>query len=369
MNIRTVETFVVQSKLTKPFVTALRAVHNVQSIIVKVTLETGLIGWGEAVPTHVITGETFGSIRYAIDRVLGPVLIGEDVTRREVLFEKVQRSLLGNTSAKAAVDMAIHDILAQQCGLPLVQMLGGYNDRLTTDLTVSVGAPEDMVKEATEHAAKGFSVLKIKIGTGNFQEERARIQAIRREVGPSIVLRLDANQGWKPKEAIRIIRQLEDDGMDIELVEQPVAANDLEGLREVTKRTDTLIMADESLFSAADARRLLEMHAADLLNIKLMKSGGIHEALKINAMAQSYGVECMTGSMMETAVGVTAAAHFAASQPNVTRTDLDAPLLLADVFNCGGIVYKGSVIEFGNGFGLGFDLNRMQQWVKERANE
>ncbi|GKV63856.1 MULTISPECIES: mandelate racemase/muconate lactonizing enzyme family protein [unclassified Sporosarcina] len=369
MNIRTVETFVVQSKLKKPFVTALRTVFNVQSIIVKMTTESGLTGWGEAVPAHVITGETVGSIRYAIERVLAPVLIGENVVRREVLFEKVQRSLLGNSSAKAAVDMAVHDIFAQHCGLPLMQMLGGYSDRLTTDLTVSAGAPKEMVKEAAEHTAKGFSVLKIKIGTGNFQEERVRIRTIRQEVGPDIVLRLDANQGWKPKEAIRVIRQFEDDGLDIELVEQPVAANDLEGLREVTMHTETLIMADESLFSIGDARKLLEMRAADLLNIKLMKSGGIHEALKINAMAQSYGVECMAGSMMETAVGVTAAAHFAASQPNITRTDLDAPLLLAGVFDCGGIVYKGSVMEFAGGLGLGFDSERMKQWVKEYANE
>ncbi|ARF14456.1 mandelate racemase/muconate lactonizing enzyme family protein [Sporosarcina ureae] len=369
MQIRTVETFLVSSSLRKPFITALRTVHTVQSVIIKLTTDDGLIGWGEAVPTHVITGDSIGGIRYVIHDVLAPILIDGNIIQREVIMERIQRAIMGNTSAKAAVDMAVNDLFGQLCGLPLVQVLGGYHQSLKTDLTVSVGKPAEMAKEAAEHIAKGFDTLKVKVGTGSFQLERERIHAIRRIVGQDITIRLDANQGWKPKEAIRLIRQLEDDGVDLELIEQPVAAYDVEGLRDVTRQTSTLIMADESLFSARDAKRLLEMRAVDVLNIKLMKSGGIREALKINALAEVHGIECMVGSMMETAVGVTAAAHIAASQPNITRVDLDAPLLLADELSAGGVHYYGSRMELSKESGLGFDSKRMMQWVKEHACE
>ncbi|PIC77403.1 dipeptide epimerase [Sporosarcina sp. P19] len=369
MQIRTVETFLVSSSLRKPFITALRTVHTVQSVIIKLTTDDGLIGWGEAVPTHVITGDSIGGIRYVIHDVLAPILIGGNIIQREVIMERIQRAIMGNTSAKAAVDMAVNDLFGQLCGLPLVQVLGGYHQSLKTDLTVSVGKPTEMAKEAAEHIAKGFDTLKVKVGTGSFQQERERIHAIRRIVGQDITIRLDANQGWKPKEAIRLIRQLEDDGVDLELIEQPVAAYDVEGLRDVTRQTSTLIMADESLFSARDAKRLLEMRAVDVLNIKLMKSGGIREALKINTLAEVHGIECMVGSMMETAVGVTAAAHIAASQPNITRVDLDAPLLLAEELSAGGVHYYGSRMELSKESGLGFDSKRMMQWVKEHACE
>lgn len=367
MNIRTIETFLVHCPLHRPFITALRTVHAVQSVIVKMTASNGMVGWGEAVPTHVITGESLGSIRYAIDRVIAPVLIGQDVTQREKLFQRLQQVIVGNTSAKAGVDMAIHDLLGQLCGLPLVQLLGGYRACVVTDMTVSIGTPTTMADEAAEHVAKGFTALKVKVGTGDFHEELARIRAIRQCVGPEVVIRLDVNQGWKLKEATRIIRQLEEDALDIELIEQPVAAQDLESLRRITERTTLSIMADESLFSPVDARKLLVARAVDVFNIKLMKSGGIHEALKINALAESYNVECMVGSMLETVVGVTAAAHFAASQPNCTRVDLDAPLLLESDYLVGGIRYEGAVIEFSGAPGLGFNSDRMMTWIKERA--
>ena len=157
---------------------------------------------------------------------------------------------------------------------------------------------------------------------------------------------------------------MEDAGLDIELIEQPVHADDIEGLKYVTENTLTPIMADESIFSTKDALRVLELRAADLINIKLMKSGGIHEAIKINALAQSYGVECMVGSMIETKLGITAAAHFAASQPNVTRFDFDAPLMLAEDIVGGGIQYEGRVIRLPKTPGLGLDREQMERIEK-----
>lgn len=138
-----------------------------------------------------------------------------------------------------------------------------------------------------------------------------RIREIRKQAGPAVRIRVDANQGWTAKQAVKAIRKMEDEGLSIELVEQPVHRLDLEGLKQVTDAVDTPIMADESVFTPRDAFHVLKTRSADLINIKLMKAGGIRQALKINAMAEACGVECMAGSMIETRLGITAAVHFA----------------------------------------------------------
>ena len=364
MLIQSIETKSVAIPLTKPFKTALRTVHTAYAVYVKITADNGFVGWGEAPPTHVITGDSLGSITYAIEKVIAPQLIGKDIRQREVVFSALKQSMVGNTSAKAAVDMAIYDLFGQLAGMPLYQLLGGYRDEIETDFTVSVNDADEMADDAERYLANGFNVLKVKVGIGEMNEDIARIKAIRKRIGSATKIRLDANQGWNPKAAVRAIRMMEDAGLDIELIEQPVHADDIEGLKYVTENTLTPIMADESIFSTKDALRVLELRAADLINIKLMKSGGIHEAIKINALAQSYGVECMVGSMIETKLGITAAAHFAASQPNVTRFDFDAPLMLAEDIVGGGIQYEGRVIRLPKTPGLGLDHEQMERIEK-----
>lgn len=366
MIIHSIETFSIAVPLTKPFKTALRTVIIAESIFVKISTEDGFVGWGEAPPTHVITGDSLGSIQFAINHVMGPQLLGLDLHHSERVFQKLHRSMVGNSSAKAAIDMAIHDLLGQLAGLPLVTLLGGYRDTLETDFTVSVNDAEEMAEDAASYVAKGFSMLKIKVGIDDIAKDVERIRAIRQKIGYDTKLRLDANQGWEVKEAIRAIGQMEDAGLDIELIEQPVKAYDIEGLQYVTQHTHTPIMADESVFTPRDALRVLQMRAADLINIKLMKAGGIYQALKINALAESYGVECMTGSMIETKLGISAAAHFAASQPNVTRFDFDAPLMLAEDVVDGGIIYDGRNIKFSKEPGLGLNKELMNKRLQRK---
>ncbi|TRM10748.1 dipeptide epimerase [Lentibacillus cibarius] len=358
MNIRTIETGYASIPLHTPFKTALRTVTTAETVVVKVTCDNGITGWGEAPPTHVITGDSVASIHYAVNNIIKPRLLGESVRKREQVFATLSRSAVGNTSAKAAVDMAIYDCLAQYAGMPLYQFLGGYQSALETDYTVSVNQPDEMAAHAQTCIEQGFHVLKVKVGSDDSLTDIRRIEAIREQVGPEPSIRLDANQGWQAKEAISTIRKMETLGLDIELIEQPVPKHDLDGMRYVTANTETLIMADESVFSAHDARMVLEKNAADLINIKLMKAGGIHEALKIAKLADVYGVECMTGSMIETGIGITAAAHFAASQPNVTRYDFDAPLMLADDTMEDGISYHGRHIRLEEKPGLG--ISRMK---------
>ncbi|MBX0356664.1 dipeptide epimerase [Halobacillus sp. Nhm2S1] len=363
MRIQSIETYPVAIPLHTPFKTALRTVTVAESIYVKVVGDDGTAGWGEAPPTVVITGESLTSIDHTINKIITPVLLGKDITYREDLFEKLNSCCIGNTSAKAAVDIAIHDLLGKVYQLPLYQLLGGAKCELETDYTVSVNEPEEMAEDAARYVSQGFKILKVKVGKDTIQKDIERIQTIHEQVGEGVRIRLDANQGWSPKEAIYAIRKMEDHNLPIELVEQPVHAKNIEGMKQVTEHTYTPIMADESVFSPTDARRILETRSADLINIKLMKSGGIHQAMKINHLAEAYGVECMVGSMIETKLGITAAAHFAASQNNVTRVDFDAPLMLTEDPIEGGIQYEKALLTFPEGSGMGLANVKTEQIV------
>ena len=355
LKIQSVDTYKVAIPLKKPFKTALRTVNVAEAIYIKITLENGLYGVGEAPPTHVITGESLSSIQFAVEEVFVPLIIGSDLHNYERLFHTLHRSMVGNTSAKAAVDMAIYDLLAQSANLPLYQYLGGAKNSITTDYTVSVNAPEMMALDAKKYVQDGFHTLKVKVGIGEIKEDILRLEAIRQAIGPNPKIRIDANQGWSAKDAVKAIREMEQRGLGIEFVEQPVPAHDLASLKYVTDHTLTPIMADESVFSIYDAKEIIHMRAADMMNIKLMKTGGIYQALKLAALAQSQDMICMVGSMIETKLGVGAAAHFAASQPNVEYYDFDAPLMLTKDLLRGGIQYNGAHITFSNTPGLGID--------------
>jgi L-Ala-D/L-Glu epimerase len=355
MIIEKIETFRTAVPLTKPFKTALRTVTVAEAIFVKITCDNGITGWGEAPPTLVITGDSLMSIESAVNDVMKPFLLKKNLLNYEAVFQGLKSALIGNSSAKAAVDMALYDCISQNCGLPLYQFLGGYRNEIETDFTVSVNSPEEMGEDAVSYVTKDFNVLKVKVGIGDMSTDIERIQEIRRRVGKDVKIRLDANQGWKPKDAVRAIMKMEDLGLDIELVEQPVKAEDLDGLKQVTDSVDTLIMADESVFTPKQAFEIIKRRCADLINIKLMKSGGIYQAQIINQMAETAGIECMVGSMIETRLGITAAAHFAASKKNITRYDFDAPLMLAGESIAGGINYNGRTITLPDSPGLGIE--------------
>jgi L-Ala-D/L-Glu epimerase len=353
MKVEKIETYRVAVPLVKPFKTALRTVTTAESIIVKMICDNGIIGWGEAPPTIVITGDSLQSIESAIQHVIKPFLEKKNLLNYESIFQELKTIFIGNSSSKAAIDMAIYDCISQYCRLPLYQFLGGHKSKIETDFTVSVNDPKEMSEDAVSYIQQGFNVLKVKVGKDDISKDLDRIREIRKRVGHKIKIRLDANQGWTAKDAIRAIRKMEESGLEIELVEQPVKADDLEGLKQVTDHVDTLIMADESVFTPKQAFQVLKTRSADLINIKLMKAGGIYQAQIINQMAETCGVECMVGSMIETRLGITAAAHFAASKKNITRFDFDAPLMLAKDIVEGGIHYQGRFITFSDEAGLG----------------
>ena len=329
MKIESVELKRVSIPLKKPFKTALRRVDTAENIIVVMTADDGTRGYGEAPPTAAITGDTNETIISAIKEFIAPAITGLDIENLDEVMYRLQHSVEGNTSPKAACDMAVYDLWSKHYGQPLYKLLGGYRKDLETDLTISINEPEEMRRDALAAIGQGFHALKLKVGIDS-DLDIERVRTIREAAGPDIKLRLDANQGWTPEEAIRTIRRFEDLGLDIEFVEQPVKARDFAGLKKVHDNVSTRIMADESMFSPADAIELLHMEAVDLINIKLMKCAGIHNALKIAGIAETYGVECMLGCMIESKVSLTAAAHLAAAKKNITRVDLDAAILLAE---------------------------------------
>ncbi len=352
MKIKSIKTNEIQIPLIKPFKTALRTVEYVRDVIVTVETDCGIIGFGEAPPTVAITGDSTESILSAINNNIAPALIGCDLDYFDDVMLRLHSCVEKNTSPKAAVDMALYDIRAKSFNTPLYKLLGGYRDELETDLTVSVNDAKTMAIDALEGVKRGFTTLKIKVGK-DYAGDLERLRAVRAAVGSDIKIRVDANQGWTPEQAVEIIRKFEDESLGIELVEQPVVAHDFAGLKHVTDNVSTKILADESVFSVADAVEIIKTHSADMINIKLMKTAGIYQALKICAVAEEYGVECFMGCMLESKLSVAASSHLSAAKAVITLNDLDGPsLCAADPFT-GGPIFDESRIIMNSTPGLG----------------
>lgn len=358
MKIQDIHVGLLEVPLRTPFKTALRRVDTAQDIIVTIRTDDGAVGYGNAPATVVITGDSHTSIAAAIRETIGPSIMGLDIRDREEICRRIQTGMVHNTSAKAAVDIAVHDLFGQYYGLPLWRFFGGKSRGLTSDLTISINEPDVMVADARAAVARGYDSLKLKVGI-DADLDITRVKAIRQAVGPDVTIRLDANQGWRVKEAVRTIGKLEDLGLDIEFIEQPVAAADIEGLKTVTDHVETPIMADEAAFSPQDVFQLIAMRACDLLNIKLMKAGGLTPAAQIAAMAQAMDMECMMGCMLESKVGITAAASLSGGCPAVVYNDLDAADLMASDPVVGGIVYDKNQLILPESPGLG--ITQIQQ--------
>lgn len=336
--------------LIKPFITSLRSATSVDCVGICVVLEDGTKGWGAASPAAMITGEGLQGIKSTIQAIIAPLLINREIEQIAALSQVIGESCVGNGSAKAGMEIALFDAYAKSLKIPLYQLLGGQTNSLQNDLTISLNETDQMVLEAKEGVKQGFTALKIKAGL-DWKKDYGNLIAIREAVGSSIELRVDANQGWTRKEAVRIIHAWEDAEANVDIVEQPVRAEDFAALKFVTDNVNTPIMADESVFSPEQAMRLIHMQAVDWLNLKLMKAGGIFRVMQIADIAQAGGIPCMLGSMMESVTSVTAAAHIAAAHPNIQKIDLDAPLWLKNRSERGP--FQGPAIQLTRTPGLG----------------
>ncbi|HEY1488301.1 MAG TPA: dipeptide epimerase [Micromonosporaceae bacterium] len=353
MSIAAVITHRVSAPLHTPFVTSLRRAETVESLIVEIIDSDGCSGFGEAPQVWQVTGASIAGSEACVEGMLAPLLIGRDPDDLVATVRAVQGAVVGNEAAKAAIDVALHDLAAQRMGVPLVRLLGGVSLSVATDVTLSAADADSLAQAATERVADGFSVLKVKVGTADSASEIARVRAIRAAIGPDVTIRLDANQGWTPREAVRVIHGVEDAGLGVEFVEQPVARWDIEGLAWVSDRVDLPIVADEAVFSVRELVEVIRRRAADVVNVKLAKCGGLSAGRTLLALAEAHGLGTIVGSMMETSIGIGAAASLASAYGTTGVCDLDAAWWLADTPIRGGMVYDRATITLVDEPGLG----------------
>ncbi len=345
--------------LKTPFKTALRTVESVQDLVVVLRVD-GLTSYGSCSPTVQITGDSVDKIIHSLQDEILPLLKGRPDIRRPERFFLQKR--ISSPSARYMIDTALYDMAAKASRLSLMKYLGGPESaRLTSDITISLNDPEEMVRDAITAVAKGFTLLKVKVGN-DLKKDFERLEAITGAIPFGLSLRVDANQAWSPQEAITILNSYAAAGFPIEFIEQPVAAQDLAGLKAVTSQTPYPIMADESVFTEKDAERIFESHAADMINIKLSKCGGLGEAIRICDLAKQYDSECMIGCMMEGPVGILAAAHLAGAKRAITRVDLDCPMLYEQLEGDYSVDFKGPNIFIKEGIGLGINDPSLERW-------
>lgn len=289
-----------------------------ENVIVKIRCGDEF-GVGNANPTEV-THETLASIEEFLLKAKKKV-VGTDECDLLKLHQRLDAIAPMNTAAKAGVDIAVFDLISKREKKPLYEFLGGSKDRMLTDMTIGIESKETTVRKALQHYKAGFRALKVKVGL-DLLEDIKRVTAVREAVGPKVELRVDANQGYSVEQAISFSEAMR--SLDVVVIEQPVDASDLAGLRKVTEKSEVPIMADECVRSSADARRIAREGIADMINIKLMKSAGINDAIMINRLAEATDIETMVGCMGEIQVSIAAGLHLALSSKNVLYADLDS---------------------------------------------
>ncbi|HFD14171.1 MAG TPA: dipeptide epimerase [Epsilonproteobacteria bacterium] len=352
MKITSIRTQILKASLKTPFITSLRRVDALEDLVVIIECDDGTVGYGEGAPTPQITGETMGSMVATVEYIK-PHLIGREIEDFDALIKLVHTLIVKNTTAKSALEIALYDLKAKASKLPIYRMLGGTQTKFSTDITISMGEIDKMISDCHNAVALGYDTLKIKIGD-NPSKDVERVTAIHKALDRNIKLRLDANQGWTAKESVSLLHALEKQDIIAEFIEQPVAADDIEGLKYIKERVQTPLLADESIFSLKDARQLLEMQAIDYVNIKLAKTAGITQALELADLSKSFGVKCMIGCMLEGPISVAAGVHVASAKADIiTMLDLDAVSLLASHPVTTNIEFDESEITLSQDKGLG----------------
>ncbi len=338
--------------LVSPFVIAARTATEARNVRIRIETNAEHGGDGASAPVGYVTGESVESVLDALNAVL-PKFVGLPADRLGPLLALANTELAEAPAARAGLEMALYDVWARGRNLPLWQHFGGRLDRVTTDLTIPLVAPDAAAALAAAAWEDGFRALKIKVGDpAGPDADLARIEAVA-GTAPQVRLRIDANQAFTPDAAVEFAVSLTKMGAAIDLVEQPVAKEDVAGLRYVRERIAYPLFADESARSVPEALCLLQEDAVDGINIKLMKSG-ITGALQIIALAQAFGKKLMLGCMLETGLGIAAAAQIAAGTGAFDFLDLDSHRLLKPIAGLsGGCAVQGDQLISGNGAGWG----------------
>lgn len=338
----------------KPFTIATGTMDYAQNVFIRIHTDSGIYGVGECSAFPMITGETQETC-LAVARDFAKLWKDKDPRAIERRLAELDLFIAGNRTIKSAFDMALYDIAAKANEQPLYKYLGGSKKTIETDITIGIGEIETMAEKALALKNSGATCIKVKLGKEP-EQDVARMQKIRKIVGETIQLRIDANQGWSFEEARYALTAMKD--LQIQFCEQPMRAWNDDYLPELMEVSPVKIMADESCYTHHDARRLIRAGACHSINIKLAKSGGICEAMKIHELAKQTDVACMIGGMLESRLALSAKLHFAYSADHVIFHDMDTCLLghLEDPI-VNGAKYKGYFLDIDDLPGIGADVD------------
>lgn len=336
-------------ELQIPYTIAYEEISQATNFILKIETDSGIVGFGCAAPDITVTHESAEDVEHAVQNIIIPILKGRNPFMGSLILEELSQQLAQKSSALAMVDMALLDISAKKMQVPLYQFLGGYRTEIATSITIGILPLEETLKLASDYIKKGFFILKIK-GGHSLQEDIEKLKKIR-ERFPHIQLRFDGNQGYSVEETVAFNKAVKQ--VNIEILEQPTKPGFDKHLGEVRDSIDLPIMADESLKSVKDAFRLAKNQRIDMVNIKLMKVGGIHEGLRVNAVAKAANLEAMVGCLDECSLGISAGLHFALSRSNVKYADLDGHLEFKNDPFSGLFHLKNGILRPNEAYGLG----------------
>jgi o-succinylbenzoate synthase len=332
MKISRCDIWSIKLPLSKPFVIATATMNCYQGVILRLKSADGLEGWGESAPSPEVPGETPASVEHEL-RTASKKILSLDPLETGASLAAASGWVHG-PSALAAVDIALHDLKCRHYSIPLHRLLGGFRKSQQTSVTISIRDADETQRQAEELVKKGFRILKVKIGTDP-EKDIARIRRLRGCMGSRVRLRVDANQGYSVADALRVLRGIY--GCEIEFCEQPVPKHDLRALARVRRSSPVPVMADESVRGPRDILDIIRLKAADMVNLKLQKSGGLRGVQQLARIAEAAGIPCQMGCMIETKIGITAATHLALAEENIRFADLDGHLELASDPCRGGV--------------------------------
>lgn len=355
MKIKSVSAIPLDLELKEPFSIANETVDIGENVFLKIETDEEIIGWGCSTPDSV-TSETKDTVVDCFNNVIKEILLGEDPLRINYINDIIEEKVKANPSLRAGVNIALYDILGKKADMPLYKLLGGYRGKIETSVTIGINPVDLMVEKAKDFVSQGFTCLKVKCGM-DADLDIESVLAIRNAVGKNIKIRLDANEGYTLEKALRVIETLEKLGADVEILEQPTPAKYLYALKEVTSQCTVPIMADETALTLRDSLKAIKMEIADAINIKLMKIGGITNAIKANTFAEIAEISVMIGCMNESMAAMSAGVHFACAFKNVKYADLDSALDFKQDIVKGGASYRDGYVIPSDKPGLGIEVD------------
>ncbi|MCU0591697.1 MAG: hypothetical protein MUC57_09505 [Desulfobacterales bacterium] len=352
MKIARAEAIPIRIPLKKPFTIALGTLTHTNHVLVRMADDEGRVGWGETTTFHSVYGYDQKSLVNVLTDHLIPAVLGLDPRDRVALHQRMELAIPFNTMAKTGIDLATYDLIAQAAAAPIHALIGGARvERVPVVGVVDIVPPPQAEAMAKNLTGRGYRVIKVKIGL-DAQQDIQRVKTVRKAVGDGIRIRVDGNQGYDRATAMWVFARMEEVGL--EWIEQPLPHWDLEGLQALCQRLDTPVAVDESVHTPEDAMRVLRTGAADVVNIKVTKCGGIDRSQKIAAICAAAGIPCYVGGCIETHPGVAASVHFYAATPNiVSAAELRAESAYVDDVVVTPLAEQDGAIALPRGPGLG----------------